>query len=80
MEKPIISEKHDNLSSILEKIKSGKDIETQFKIFSLFWLTHPNYRKALISSLQLWHPKLWKMARRAYYPTFLDKIINKFKL
>lgn len=80
MEKPIISEKHDNLSSILEKIKSGKDIETQFKIFSLFWLTHPNYRKALISSLQLWHPKLWKMVKRAYYPTFLDKKINKFRL
>lgn len=80
MEKPIISEKHDNLSSILERIKSGKDIETQFKIFSLFWLTHPNYRKALIGSLQLWYPNLWKMVRRAYYPTFWDKIINKFRL
>ena len=53
MERQVISEKQDNLSSILEKIKSGKDIETQLKIFSLFWLTHPNYRKALISSLQL---------------------------
>lgn len=80
MRRPIQSKTQDDLNSIMTKIKSGKDIETQFKIFSLFWLTHPNYRKALIGSLQLWYPNLWKMVRRAYYPTLWDQIINKFKL
>ena len=69
MRRPIESEKLDNLNSIMKKIKSGDDIEAQFKIFSLFWITQPHYRKALINSLKLWHPNLWKMVRRAYYPT-----------
>ena len=80
MRRPIQSKTQDDLNSIMKKIKSGNDIEDQFKIFSLFWITQPHYRKALINTLQLWHPNLWKMVRRAYYPTLWDKITNKFKL
>ena len=80
MRRPIQSKTQDDLNSIMNKIKSGNDIEAQFKIFSLFWITQPHYRKALINTLQLWHPNLWKMVRRAYYPTLWDKITNKFKL
>lgn len=80
MIRPIESEKLDNLNSIMKKIKSGDDIEAQFKIFSLFWITQPHYRKTLINSLKLWHPNLWKLVLRAYYPTLWDKITNKFKI
>lgn len=80
MRRPIQSKTQDDLNSIMKKIKSGNDIEAQFKIFSLFWITQPHYRKALINTLQLWHPNLWKLVRRAYYPTLWDKITNKFKL
>ena len=80
MRRPIQSKTQDDLNSIMKKIKSGNDIEDQFKIFSLFWITQPHYRKALINTLQLWHPNLWKMVRRAYNPTLWDQIINKFKL
>ena len=80
MIRTIESEKLDNLNSIMKKIKSGDDIEAQFKIFSLFWITQPHYRKALINTIKLWHPNLWKLVRRTYYPTLWDKITNKFKL
>ena len=80
MRRPIQSKTQDDLNSIMKKIKSGDDIEAQFKFFLYFWITQPHYRKALINTIKLWHPNLWKMVRRAYYPTLWDQIINKFKL
>jgi len=75
----ITSEKNDNLGSIMKKIKSGKDLNEKFINYSLFYITQPHYVKVINMSLQIWDPKLWKMGKKAYYPNFLQRILNKFK-
>ena len=79
MEELITSGPKDNLDSILEKIKSGENLKEKFDIYTLFRLTHPGYTIAVNMSLQIWEPYLWKTVKKAYYPTFWDKLMNKLK-
>lgn len=72
----ISSSENDNLESILEKIKSGANLEEKFKIYSLFYITQPGYRKAINMSIQLWEPELWKKVKKKLYPSLWDKLIN----
>lgn len=75
----ITSEKNDNLESLMKKIKSGKDLNEKFKIYSLFYVTQPHYVKVINMSLQIWEPKLWKMVKKVYYPNLFQRILNKLK-
>ena len=72
----ISSSKNDNLESILEKIKSGTNLEQKFKIYTLFYITQPGYRNAINMSLQIWEPELLKKVKKGYYPTLWDKLKN----
>jgi hypothetical protein len=75
----ITSNKNDNLDSILEKIKSGKNLDEKINIYSMFRITHAHYTKVLNVSLQIWEPELWKIIKRSFYPSLWQKILNKFK-
>lgn len=76
----ITSDKNDNLESLMEKIKSGKDLNEKFVIYSLFFVTQPHYIKVINMSLQIWEPELWKIVRKAYYPNLWQRVINKLKI
>ena len=76
----VTSGKNDNLESLMEKIKSGKDLKEKFAIYSLFFVTQPHYVKVINMSLQIWEPELWKMVKKAYYPNLWQRVMNKLKI
>jgi hypothetical protein len=72
----VLATKDDNLDSIIEKILSQKSIDSKFGIYSMFYITHNHYIPGVNMLIQINDPKLWKLIRKAYYPTFVDKMMN----
>ena len=68
--------KDDNLDSIIEKILSQKSIDSKFGIYSMFYITHNHYIPGVNMLIQINDPKLWKLIRKAYYPSLIDKLMN----
>jgi hypothetical protein len=66
--------KDDNLDSIIEKILSQESIDSKFSIYSMFYITHSHYIQGVNMLLQFKDPALWKLIRKVFYPTLLDKI------
>ena len=66
--------KVDNLDSIIEKILSGKDLDDKKSIYLMFTITHPHYTKAVNINLSMFHPDFYRVIRKAFFPTPLDKI------
>ncbi len=79
MEKaPIVqATKDDNLDSIIEKILSQESIKSKFSVYSMFYITHKHYIPGINMLIQINDPELWKLIRKGFYPTILDKIIKK---
>ncbi len=75
VKEPIIhATKDDNLDSIIEKILSQKNNESKLGVYSLFFITHSHYITGVNVFLKIKDPELWKIIRKSYYPTLLDKI------
>jgi hypothetical protein len=75
VKEPIIhATKEDNLDSIIEKILSQKNNESKLGVYSLFFITHSHYITGVNVFLKIKDPELWKIIRKSYYPTLLDKI------
>lgn len=68
--------KDDNLDSIIEKILSQESIKSKFSVYSLFYITHKHYIPVINILLQCEDPQLWKLIRKGFYPTIIDKMIN----
>lgn len=68
--------KEDNLNSIIEKILTQESTESKFSVYSMFFITHRHYIHGINMLLKIKDPELWKLIRKAYYPTLLDKIIK----
>ena len=76
MEKaPIVqATKDDNLDSIIEKILSQESIKSKFSVYSMFYITHKHYMPGINMLIQINDPELWKLIRKGFYPTILDKM------
>lgn len=75
VKEPIIhATKDDNLDSIIKKILSQKNNESKLGVYSLFFITHSHYITGINVFLKIKDPELWKIIRKLYYPTLLDKI------
>ena len=74
----IFSTKDDTLETILEKISSGKDNKEKLSIYSLFMLTKSGSINQINIYIQLKNPDLWKIIKKQYYPSILDKIKSWF--
>lgn len=72
----ILATKDDNLDSIIEKILSQKSIDTKLGIYGLFFITHSHYITGVNMILQIKDPELWKLIRKSYHPTIIDKIMK----
>jgi hypothetical protein len=72
----VLATKEDNLDSIIEKILSQKSNDSKFGIYSMFYITHSHYVPGVNMLLQIKDPELWKLIRKAFYPTLLDKMKN----
>jgi hypothetical protein len=70
--------KDDNLSTIIEKIMSGKSLDDKKAIYLMFTITHPHYTQAVNNTLLLFYPDFHKVIRKALFPTTLDKIEKFF--
>ena len=66
--------KDDNLDSIIKKILSQESMKSKFSVYSLFYITHKHYIPAVNILLQIDDPELWKLIRKGFYPTILDKM------
>jgi hypothetical protein len=73
----VLATNDDNLDSIIEKILSQKSIESKFGIYSMFYVTHSHYVAGVNMLIQINDPELWKLIRKGFYPTILDKIKKK---
>ena len=74
---PIVqATKDDNLDSIIEKILSKTSIDSRLGIYSMFYITHSHYTPGVNMLLQIKDPELWKLIRKAFYPTLIDKMMN----
>tara|TARA_B110000003_G_scaffold276037_1_gene320573 strand:+ start:81 stop:416 length:336 start_codon:yes stop_codon:yes gene_type:complete len=71
----IAATKDDNTESIVKKIVSQ---DSPIGVYSMFRITHPHFTVAVNFTLQIHHPEVWLVIRKAYYPTFLDKIKKFF--
>lgn len=74
----VAATKDDNLSTIIEKIMSGKNLNDKKAIYLLFTMTHPHYTKAVNNTLLIFYPDFYKVIRKALFPTTLDKIKKFF--
>lgn len=74
----IFSTKDDTLETILEKISSGKDNKEKLSIYSLFMVTKSGSINQINIYIQLKNPDLWKIIKKQYYPSILDKIKSWF--
>ncbi len=72
----VLATKEDNLDSIIEKILSQKSIDSKFGIYSMFYITHSHYVQGVNMLIQIKDPELWKLIRKAFYPTLIDKMMN----
>jgi hypothetical protein len=72
---PIFASKDDNTESIVKKIVSQ---DSPIGVYSMFKITHPHFIVAVNFTLQIHHPDVWLVIRKAYYPTFIDKIKKFF--
>ncbi len=72
----VLATKEDNLDSIIEKILSQKSIDSKFGIYSMFYITHSHYVTGVNMLLQIKDPELWKLIRKAFYPTLIDKMMS----
>lgn len=70
--------KDDNLDSIIEKILSQESIKSKFSVYSMFYITHSRYIPGINMLLQFKDPQLWKLIRKGFYPTILDKMREFF--
>lgn len=79
MEKaPIVqATKDDNQDSIIKKILSQESIKSKFSVYSMFYITHKHYMPGINMLIQINDPELWKLIRKGFYPTILDKIKKK---
>ena len=68
--------KDDNLDSIIKKILSQESMKSKFSVYSLFYITHKHYIPVVNILLQIDDPELWKLIRKGFYPTILDKIMK----
>ena len=68
--------KDDNLDSITEKILSGKDLNEKKSNYLLYTMTHPHYTKAVNMNLSMIDTVFYKVIRKAFFPTPIDKIKN----
>ncbi len=66
--------KDDNLNSIIEKILSQESIDSRLGIYSMFYITHSHYTPGVNMLLKIKDPELWKLIRKAFYPTLIDKM------
>ena len=71
----ISATKDDNTESIVKKIVSQ---DSPIAVYGMFKITHPNFIVAVNFTLQIHHPEVWLVIRKAYYPTFIDKIKKFF--
>ena len=71
----IAATKDDNTESIVKKILSR---DNPIAIYGMFKITHPHFIVAVNFTLQIHHPDVWLVIRKAYYPTFIDKIKKFF--
>ena len=70
----VLATNDDNLDSIIEKILSQKSIDSKFGIYSMFYITHSHYVPGVNMLLQIKDPDLWKLIRKAFFPTPIDKM------
>jgi len=77
---PIFSTKDDTLETILEKINSGKTIQEKLQVHTLFQLTRPDIINQINMYVQLKDSELWKVIKKQFYPSLLDKIKSWFNL
>jgi hypothetical protein len=70
----VLATKEDNLDSIIEKILSQKSIDSKFGIYSMFYITHSHYVPGVNMLLQIKDPDLWKLIRKTFFPTPIDKM------
>ena len=70
----VLATKEDNLDSIIEKILSQKSIDSKFGIYSMFYITHSHYVPGVNMLLQIKDPDLWKLIRKTFFQTPIDKM------
>ena len=70
----VLATKDDNLDSIIKKILSQESMKSKFSVYSLFYITHKHYIPVVNILLQIDDPELWKLIRKGFYPTILDKM------
>ncbi len=68
--------KDDNLDSIIEKILTQTSVKSKFSVYSMFYITHKHYMPGINMLLQCEDPALWKLIRKGFYPTVIDKMIK----
>jgi hypothetical protein len=51
-------------------------MKSKFSVYSMFYITHSHYIPGINMLLQIKDPELWKLVRKGFYPTLLDKIMK----
>jgi hypothetical protein len=72
--KMVQATRDDNLDSIIEKILSQESIKSKFSVYSMFYITHKHYIPGIDMLIQINDPELWKLIRKGFYYTILDKM------